>query len=106
MYHTRLQVICDPEYAEILMAEIAETGFDSFLETDKGFEAYVENVKPWDIAAASLIVREAGGQTTCGSAPSVYPSDINGDGFIASNGVIHGKLRELLVSHHGSRNKN
>lgn len=43
MYHTRLQVICDPEYAEILMAEIAETGFDSFLETDKGFEAYVEN---------------------------------------------------------------
>ncbi len=43
MYHTRLQVICDPEYAEILMAEIAEVGFDSFLETDKGFEAYVEN---------------------------------------------------------------
>ena len=43
MYHTRLQVICDPEYSEILMAEIAEAGFDSFLETDKGFEAYVEN---------------------------------------------------------------
>lgn len=42
MYHTRLQVICDPEYAEILMAEIAEAGFDSFLETEKGFEAYVE----------------------------------------------------------------
>lgn len=66
------------------------------------FEAYVENVKPWDIAAAALIVREAGGQTTCGSGPSVYPSDINGDGFIASNGIIHGKLRELLASHHGS----
>lgn len=43
MYHTRLQVICDSEYAEILMAEIAEAGFDSFLETDTGFEAYVEN---------------------------------------------------------------
>lgn len=43
MYHTRLQVICDPEYAEILMAEIAEAGFDSFLETEKGFEAFVEN---------------------------------------------------------------
>lgn len=42
MYHTRLQVTCDPEYAEILMAEIAEAGFDTFLETDKGFEAYVE----------------------------------------------------------------
>ncbi len=42
MYHTRLRVTCDPEYAEILMAEIAEAGFDTFLETDNGFEAYVE----------------------------------------------------------------
>jgi len=42
MYHSRLQVICDQEYAEILMAEIAEAGFDTFMETDKGFEAYVE----------------------------------------------------------------
>jgi hypothetical protein len=25
MYYTRLQVICDSEYSEILMAEIAET---------------------------------------------------------------------------------
>jgi ribosomal protein L11 methyltransferase len=42
MYYSRLQVICDPEFAELLMAEIADAGFDSFLETDKGFEAYVE----------------------------------------------------------------
>lgn len=42
MYYTRLQVICDPDFSEILMAEIAEAGFDSFMETDKGFEAYVE----------------------------------------------------------------
>ncbi|HYI77352.1 MAG TPA: 50S ribosomal protein L11 methyltransferase [Chryseolinea sp.] len=41
-YHTRLQVTCDPEYTEILMAELAEAGFDTFMETDKGFEAYVE----------------------------------------------------------------
>lgn len=41
MYYTRLQVICDPSLAEILMAEIAEAGFDTFLETEKGFEAYV-----------------------------------------------------------------
>ena len=45
MYHTRLQVSCDHEYAEILMAEIAETGFETFLETEKGFEAYVEMEK-------------------------------------------------------------
>ena len=42
MYYTRLQVICNPDFAEILMAEIAEAGFDTFMETDKGFEAYVE----------------------------------------------------------------
>jgi len=42
MYSTRLQVICDPEFSEILMAEVAESGFDTFIETEKGFEAYVE----------------------------------------------------------------
>lgn len=42
MHSTRLQVVCDPEFSEILMAEIAETGFDTFMETEKGFEAYVE----------------------------------------------------------------
>jgi ribosomal protein L11 methyltransferase len=42
MYHTRLMVICDPDFSEILMAEVAEAGFDTFMETDKGFEAYVE----------------------------------------------------------------
>lgn len=42
MFYTRLQVVCDPEYSEILMAEIAEAGFDTFMETEKGFEAYVE----------------------------------------------------------------
>jgi ribosomal protein L11 methyltransferase len=42
MFHTRLLVICEPDYAEILMAEIAEAGFDTFMENEKGFEAYVE----------------------------------------------------------------
>ncbi len=45
MYHSRLQVLCDPEYSELLMAEIADAGFETFLETDKGFEAYVEMEK-------------------------------------------------------------
>lgn len=42
MYYSRLQVVCDPAYTEILMAEIAEAGFDTFMETENGFEAYVE----------------------------------------------------------------
>lgn len=45
MFYTRLQVVCDPDFSEILMAEIGEAGFDSFLETEKGFEAYTENEK-------------------------------------------------------------
>ena len=45
MHYTRLQVICDPEFSEILMAEIAEAGFDTFMETEKGFEAFAEGEK-------------------------------------------------------------
>jgi len=44
-HYTRLQVVCDPSYSEILMAEIAEAGFDTFMETDSGFEAYAEEDK-------------------------------------------------------------
>jgi len=42
MYYTRLQVSCSPDFSEILTAEIANAGFDTFMETDGGFEAYVE----------------------------------------------------------------
>lgn len=42
MYYSRLKVICAVEFSEILMAEIGEVGFDTFMETDDGFEAYVE----------------------------------------------------------------
>ncbi len=45
MYYTRLRVVCDLAFAEILMAEIAEAGFDTFMETDQGFEAYGEEEK-------------------------------------------------------------
>jgi ribosomal protein L11 methyltransferase len=42
MHYTRLTVECEPDFAEILMAELAEIGFDTFLENEAGFEAYVE----------------------------------------------------------------
>ena len=56
MFYTRLKVICDPEVSEILMAEVGELGFDSFLETDNGFEAYVE-LENYD-KAEYLVVRD------------------------------------------------
>jgi ribosomal protein L11 methyltransferase len=43
VYYTRLQVICDPAFSEILIAEIAAAGFDTFMENENGFEAYVES---------------------------------------------------------------
>lgn len=42
MYHTRLSVTCDPLFSEILIAEISQAGFDTFLENENGFEAYAE----------------------------------------------------------------
>lgn len=42
MYHTRLSVTCDPQFSDILIAEISQAGFDSFLENENGFEAYAE----------------------------------------------------------------
>lgn len=45
MYYTRLTVLCDTEFSEILMAEIGEVGFDTFMENENGFEAYCEQDK-------------------------------------------------------------
>lgn len=42
MGYIRLQVLCASDYSEILIAEIAEAGFDMFLETENGFEAHAE----------------------------------------------------------------
>ncbi len=50
-------------------------------------------LKPWDIAAGALIIREAGGRVTgmCGEA-----LDLAGARIVASNGRIHPQLDEIL----------
>jgi ribosomal protein L11 methyltransferase len=45
MYYTKLQVQCEADFSDILIAELAEIGFDTFQESDEGFEAYVEEEK-------------------------------------------------------------
>jgi ribosomal protein L11 methyltransferase len=42
MYYTRLTVGCKDDFREMLLAEIADAGFDTFMETETGFEAYAE----------------------------------------------------------------
>ncbi len=53
-YYTRLTVACPTDYREILTAEIAEAGFDTFLETEEGFEAYAEHPS----RASALAIQE------------------------------------------------
>jgi ribosomal protein L11 methyltransferase len=45
MFHTRLLVKCQADVSDMLIAELSEAGFDTFMETDEGFEAYVEEEK-------------------------------------------------------------
>ena len=41
MDYVQVSITCLVDYREILIAELAAVGFDSFLETETGFEAYV-----------------------------------------------------------------
>lgn len=37
-----IKVTCNPAFLEILIAEFSEIGFNSFIENDEGFDAYIE----------------------------------------------------------------
>jgi myo-inositol-1(or 4)-monophosphatase len=52
-------------------------------------------VKPWDLAAGALLVREAGGQVT---ATDGSPFDVDGGQVLSSNGAIHATLTKTLAS--------
>lgn len=41
-HYISVQVQCKPEFVEMLIAELSETGYDSFWENEMGFEAYIE----------------------------------------------------------------
>lgn len=41
MNYIELQLRLSPDYADILTAELAELGFESFVETDEGLNAYI-----------------------------------------------------------------
>jgi myo-inositol-1(or 4)-monophosphatase len=59
------------------------------------FDGFWElNLKPWDVAAGALIVREAGGMVTDFSA---LPYRLGGNEVLASNGRIHTELRQVFL---------
>jgi myo-inositol-1(or 4)-monophosphatase len=61
------------------------------------FEAFYEyGLNPWDVAAGTIIVREAGGLVT------EFNGDENpvfGEDMICSNGLIHAQLIEVIGKH-------
>jgi len=59
------------------------------------FDAFWEfNLKPWDVAAGTLMVSEAGGVVTDFNA---VPFRIGGDEIAASNGLVHSELRQVFA---------
>jgi myo-inositol-1(or 4)-monophosphatase len=70
--------------AALDLCSVAAGRFDGFWEL---------KLKPWDVAAGSLIVLEAGGKVTDFSGAK---SGIHDDEILASNGRIHGMMVERL----------
>lgn len=70
--------------AALDLCSVASGRFDGFWEL---------KLKPWDVAAGSLIVMEAGGMATdfSGSRFSIHDDEI-----LATNGRIHGPMLEIL----------
>lgn len=71
--------------AALDLAYVAAGRIDGFWEA---------KLKPWDVAAGELLVREAGGRVTAfdGTPYSVYNHRI-----VASNGLIHGEMLAMLT---------
>ncbi|MBV9271758.1 MAG: inositol monophosphatase, partial [Candidatus Eremiobacteraeota bacterium] len=81
----RAQAVRRDGSAALDLAYVACGRFDGFWERD---------LQPWDVAAGTLIVREAGGTVTQidGSAPKVDSGSI-----LATNGRVHAEMIEVLT---------
>lgn len=71
--------------AALDLAYVAGGRFDGYWE---------EKISPWDVAAGVLLVREAGGLVTDYAG---RPGDIRSGQILASNGLIHGEMSEVLL---------
>jgi myo-inositol-1(or 4)-monophosphatase len=62
------------------------------------YDGYWElGLKPWDVAAGALIVREAGGTVTNPSGAEFATADDTPNDIVAGNAHLHSKLRELVA---------
>lgn len=72
--------------AAIDLAMVADGTFDGFWE---------KRLKPWDLAAGTLLVQEAGGRVTDVEEGPVPPWP---EVIVATNGLIHNELLDVLIS--------
>jgi myo-inositol-1(or 4)-monophosphatase len=72
--------------AALDLASVAAGRLDGFWEL---------KLKPWDVAAGVLLVREAGGVVTCFDGKEY---GLSGNRIVASNGLIHAEMLALLDS--------
>jgi myo-inositol-1(or 4)-monophosphatase len=80
----RAQAIRRCGSAALDLAYVASGRFDGFWEL---------KLKPWDVAAGSLIVGEAGGRVTDFAGG---PFALASPGLVATNGLVHGEILEVL----------
>ncbi len=75
-----------PGSAAVDLAWVASGRFDGFFET---------GLNPWDVAAGTVLVREGGGRVTdySGGDNATFEKQI-----VASNGVVHDEMLEILAS--------
>ena len=59
MNYTELQLTLSADYTDILMAELAVLGFESFVETDEGLSAYISESDFDELAVKSVIDKYA-----------------------------------------------
>ncbi|GAB4037777.1 50S ribosomal protein L11 methyltransferase [Spirosoma gilvum] len=62
MNYIELQLHLSPDYTDILTAELAELGFESFVETDEGLNAYIVE-SDFDEQAVQELIEKYVGQT-------------------------------------------
>ena len=73
-----------PGAAALDLAYVAAGRLDGFWEL---------KLKPWDMAAGMLLVEEAGGRVTDRAG---MPTDVYTDSIVATNGVVHEALVDIL----------
>ena len=80
----RCQSVRETGSAVLDLAAVAAGRLDAYWELRLG---------PWDVAAGMVLVEEAGGRVTD---PAGAPVDLNAPAVVASNGLIHDEILQVL----------